>query len=153
MRIMNLTPRRPLIRAALLTLAAAMALLPRVARAQHEHPSGGEHRHPIAAKLKNPLKADARSIAAGQALFARHCAECHGDAGKGDGMMADDMDPKPPNLTDADWKHGSTDGEIFTVIRDGVKGRGMKAFGRRLTASQIWNTVNYLRSIGPAKSQ
>ena len=36
--------------------------------------------------------------------------------------MGEELTPKPSNLTDADWKHGSTDGEIFTVIRDGVKG-------------------------------
>lgn len=151
MRIIHLAPRPSLINAALLMLVASVAW-PSVARAQHEHPSGGEHRHPAAAKLKNPVAADARSIAAGKAFFARHCAGCHGDAGTGDGMMADDMDPKPPNLTDADWKHGSTDGEIFTVIRDGVKGRGMKAFGGKMTAPQIWDTINYIRSIGPAKS-
>src|SRR5213075_1256213 len=108
MRIMH-EPLRPLIRTLLVTLMTAAALMtPRAARAQHEHPAGGEHRHPAAAKLKNPVAADAKSIAAGKALYARHCAECHGDEGKGDGTMAEDMDPKPPNLTDADWKHGSS---------------------------------------------
>jgi hypothetical protein len=38
------------------------------------------------------------------------------------------MDPKPPNLTDASWKHGPSDGEIFTLIRDGSKNTAMKGF-------------------------
>jgi mono/diheme cytochrome c family protein len=60
--------------------------------------------------------------------------------------------PKPSDLTDADWTHGSTDGELFLVIRDGAKGTGMKPFSKKMTARQIWNVVNYLRTIGPAKS-
>ena len=59
--------------------------------------------------------------------------------------MADELHPKPANLTDADWKHGSSDGEIFVVIRDGVKNTGMKAFGKKLTTHQIWDVVNYVQ--------
>jgi mono/diheme cytochrome c family protein len=140
----------PLIAATLLALVGSVAL-GAVSR-QHEHPAGGEHRHPAAAKVKNPVAADAASIAAGNALYAKHCAGCHGDTGKGDGTMGDELNPKPANLTDADWKHGSSDGEIFTAVRNGIKGTGMKAFSRKMTAHQTWDVVNYLRSIGPAKS-
>ena len=118
---------------------------------QHQHEAGA-HRHPAAEQIKNPVAADAASIASGKALYEKHCTECHGDSGKGDGTMADEYTPKPANLTDAEWKHGSSDGEIFVVIRDGVKGTGMKAFARKMTAHQIWDVVNYLRSIGPARS-
>jgi mono/diheme cytochrome c family protein len=120
--------------------------------AQHDHPAAGAHRHPAAAKLTNPVKADATSIAAGKALYEKHCASCHGDTGKGDGKMGEQMNPKPSDLTGVEWKHGSTDGEIFTVIRDGVQGTGMKAFGRKLTPHEIWDLVNCLHSLGPAKS-
>jgi mono/diheme cytochrome c family protein len=116
---------------------------------QHEHPAGGAHQHPQAAKLKNPVAADAASIAAGQKLYDKQCAGCHGDTGKGDGTMGAELNPKPSNLADADWKHGPTDGEIFTVIRDGVKTTGMKAFAAKLTTHQLWDLVNYVRSIGP----
>lgn len=115
---------------------------------QHEHDAGVQ-RHPPAATLKNPVPADAASIAAGEALYMKHCSACHGDKGKGDGEMGDDLDPKPSNLTDAQWKHGSTDGEIFTVIRDGITATGMKSFSRKLAAHQIWDVINYIRSIGP----
>jgi|SRR5215831_17443756 len=133
----------------LLVLGASLAAQ------QHEHPTqhpaGGAHRHPEAAKIKNPVPATPESVAAGEKLYTKYCASCHGDTGKGDGMMGEDMDPKPANLVDAEWKHGSTDGEISVVIRDGVKSTGMKAFSRKLTAHQIWDVVNYLRSIGPQK--
>jgi high-affinity iron transporter len=117
--------------------------------AQHEMSA---HRHPEAEKITNPVAADATSIATGQTIFAKQCSSCHGDKGTGDGMMGEDLDPKPANLTDAEWKHGSSDGEIFTVLRDGVKGTGMKSFSKKLTVHQIWDVINYVRSIGPSKS-
>jgi high-affinity iron transporter len=114
--------------------------------AQHD---AGAHHHPAAAKIKNPVPATAESIAAGEQVYVKHCSECHGATGKGDGEMGDEMDPKPADLTDAQWKHGSSDGEIYTVIRSGVKGTGMKSFAKKLTAHQIWDVVNYIRTLGP----
>jgi mono/diheme cytochrome c family protein len=139
-------------RHALLTsvLTAALPLaLTALGHAQHQHPPAGAHQHPQAAKLKNPVAANAASIAAGQKLYGEQCAGCHGDAGQGDGAMGEDLTPKPSNLADADWKHGATDGEIYTVIRNGVKGSGMKAYRGKLTTRQLWDVVNYVRSIGP----
>ena len=148
-------PHARLVVAVLATCAAVPPVL--AARTpqhdQHEaaHPPTAAHRHPDAAKLKNPVVANATSIAAGQKVFARLCAACHGDAGKGDGKMGEEMIPKPADLTDGDWKHGSSDGEIYTLIRTGAKGTGMKAYSRKLTTHEIWDVVNYIRSIGPAK--
>jgi mono/diheme cytochrome c family protein len=137
--------------------AAVSAALAARAPQEHQHdaahPATGAHRHPAAAQLKNPVVADATSIAAGQKLYAKQCASCHGDTGKGDGKMGEEMNPKPADLTDADWKHGSSDGEIYTLIRDGAKGTAMKAYSRKMTTHDMWDVVNYVRSIGPAKGR
>jgi len=117
---------------------------------QHEH-EGGAHRHPDAAQMKNPVAADATSIAAGKTVFQKNCASCHGETGKGDGKMGAELNPKPSDLTDADWKHGSTDGEIFKVIHDGSPKTGMKAFKSKLSEHEIWDVVNYVHSLGPSK--
>ena|SRR5256885_14950152 len=140
---------------ALCTAALTASLVAQDPQHEHggaQHPSGGAHHHPEAAKTKNPVAADAQSIAAGKEVYDKQCAGCHGDTGKGDGAMGSDLNPKPPDLTDADWKHGSTDGELYLVIHDGAKNTGMKAFGKKLTPHQIWDVVNYIRSIGPTKS-
>src|SRR5206468_5341539 len=71
------------------------------------------HRHPEAAKMTNPVRPDATSIAAGKSLYDKHCAGCHGDSGRGDGAMGAELNPKPPDLTDAEWKHGSSRGARF----------------------------------------
>lgn len=115
--------------------------------ADHSQHQAGAHEHPEVQGLKNPLKGP-EAIEAGKKTFAKYCASCHGAEAKGDGAAGKEMDPKPPNLTDATWKHGSTDGEIFTTIRNGTK-EGMLSFKSKLTEKQVWEVVTFVRSLGP----
>jgi mono/diheme cytochrome c family protein len=59
--------------------------------------------------------------------------------------------PKPADLTDNKWDHGSSDGEIYTLILNGapVPMSEMKPMKGTLTPTQIWQIVNYIRTIGP----
>lgn len=107
------------------------------------------HTHAAAAKVANPVKADAASLAAGQKLYTTHCAMCHGATGAGDGVQASKYTPRPSNIMDVEWKHGPSDGEIFTVIRNGVPKTAMAPFSKKITERQTWDVVNYIRSIGP----
>jgi len=98
------------------------------------------------AKLKNPVPADEKSVAAGKQIYQRHCAVCHGSSGNGG--SGSDISPPAPSLTSGKWKHGSSDGEIFTVIKEGVPPDFyMEPWGDRLKDEEIWNTVNYIRSL------
>src|SRR6185369_14689002 len=72
-----------------------------------------------AARLKNPLVSDAATIEKGREVYLTHCASCHGKKGKGDGGQALGGGT-PSDLTDASWDYGSTDGEIYWVIREGI---------------------------------
>ena len=99
-----------------------------------------------AAKMKNPVAAAPESIAAGKALYAKNCAPCHGV--NGTGGSGNDLIGPAPDLTDAEWQHGGTDGEIFTNIKDGIPpDLSMGPFGDRLKDTDIWNIVNFLKSI------
>src|SRR5207237_1223504 len=99
-----------------------------------------------AAALKNPLASSPESIAAGKQAYARTCAPCHGTSGEGG--PGNDLIPAAPDLTDAAWDHGATDGEIFTNIKDGIgPDFNMTPFKDRLKDEDIWNVVNYLRSL------
>ena len=119
------------------------------AAAEGQHESGAHH-HEGAAKLKNPVKPLPASVDAGKRLYTTQCSTCHGPSGKGDGSVASAIDlPKPSDLTDANWKHGATDGELFTVISDGATGTSMPAYGKRMKPDDIWNVVNYLRTLAP----
>jgi len=102
-----------------------------------------------AAKVKNPVKSSAASIAAGKTAYGKYCKFCHGEDAKGNGALAP-KDTHPPNLVDAMWDHGSTDGEIFASIKDGIGPKfDMKSMKAKMMDNDIWNVVNYLRSIGP----
>src|SRR5262245_10300926 len=106
--------------------------------AAQDHDAGA-HTHAAAAAIKNPVKATPESISAGKKTYDTQCATCHGESGKGDGKMAASMNPpKPSDLTDASWKHGSSDGEIFTLVKDGAKGTGMRGYASRMKTDDIW---------------
>ena len=99
-----------------------------------------------AAKMRNPVPVTAESIAAGKQLYTRYCAVCHGTTGQGG--SGSDISAPAPDLTDAEWKHGSTDGEIFFVIKNGVPpDLNMEPWGDRIKDPDIWNLVNFLRSL------
>jgi cbb3-type cytochrome c oxidase subunit III len=102
--------------------------------------------NPEAAKLKNPVAASAESITLGKQLYTRNCASCHGiNATGGSGS---DISPPAPDLTDAEWMHGDSEGEIFHVIKNGIPpDLNMPAMGERLKDPDIWNVVNYVRSL------
>src|SRR5262245_41815163 len=99
------------------------------------------------AGVKSSLPSSPESIANGGKTFNRYCATCHGATGQGDGSGGAKLSPKPSNLTDAEWKHGSSDREIFAVIHDGAKDTGMKGYASRLTEREIWELINYIRSL------
>jgi len=126
------------------------ALLHSLEDGETAHPTE-PHDHPEAGALTNPTSSTAESTAAGAATYVRHCATCHGPTGRGDGRLAiatAAYGARPSNLADGTWQHGSSDGEIFASIRDGIgPDFVMDAFRLRLTESDIWNLVNYLKTL------
>jgi mono/diheme cytochrome c family protein len=114
----------------------------------------GAHTHnpppPVQAGI-NPVAPDAQSIEAGRMLYATECLECHGALGLGDGPRAATLNPPPLNLTVHVPLHG--DGQLFQFISGGVPGTAMPVFGGRLTDEQIWNLVNYLRTLAAPPPQ
>ncbi len=135
--------------AALLRTLADAASAPRPAAARARPDASGAS--PEARAPFNPVAATAASVAAGAAAYATHCAACHGVTGRGDGALAAATaayGPRPSNLADPTWRHGGSDGEIFSAIRDGIgPDFAMDAFGDRLSETDIWNLVNFIRSL------
>ena len=105
--------------------------------------------NPEAAAVKNPVPSSAKSIADGQKVYQTNCRHCHGAKALGDGPLAP-TNPSPSNLTDAEWNHGSSDGEIFFLISNGAgPDSEMKPMKTKLSDKDIWNVINYIRSLGP----
>ena len=96
------------------------------------------------------VSATPESIAAGQQVYQRNCASCHGRTG--DGGPGNDLIPAAPSLVDDQWDHGSTDKAIFDNIKNGVAPDfNMVPFKDKLKDDEIWNVVNYIRSIAKKK--
>lgn len=101
--------------------------------------------------LQNPVPATEASVKAGRLVFVKYCAPCHGNSGRGNGGMAPEGS-KPADFTDEKWEHGSTDGELFVTIRDGVGPKfDMDSWASTLTPQDMWNVINYIRTLGPKK--
>ena len=116
--------------------------------------SGGKG-DPEAAKIKNPVAATPDSLAAGEKTYQSACAPCHGKDAKGGivlSIIEDRGGNQPPDLIDDKWDHGSSDGEIFTVIKKGIgPDFFMAPFDGRITETEMWNVVNYVKSLRPEK--
>lgn len=97
---------------------------------------------PEAAAKENTVKPGPESLAKGKKLYGIDCAMCHGE--KGDGKGDTDM-KNVTDFTNPDSLKGRTDGELFYVIRHG-KGE-MPIEGDRAKDDDIWNLVNYIRSL------
>jgi mono/diheme cytochrome c family protein len=106
--------------------------------------------NPETAKVKNPVAATPESIAAGKQVYNKSCAPCHGL--NGEGGPGNDLIPAAPNLVDDKWDHGSSDGEIFDSIKNGIgPDFNMVPWKDMLKDPDMWNVVNYLRSIAKKK--
>ena len=110
------------------------------------HAQGGGRA--AAQSMQNPVPPTAASITAGMAAFKKYCAFCHGVDAKGDGPLAPEGS-NPPDLTDETWTYGSTDGEIFSVMADGLDGSVMIPIRGRMPDLDLWHIINYLRTLGP----
>lgn len=101
-----------------------------------------------ALKQVNPVKPTAESIATGKRIYGYDCEMCHGEKGNGKGDLAGDMKLQLANFGDPKSFQDKTDGELFYVIKNG-KGQ-MPAEGARAKSDQIWDMVNYIRSLAKA---
>lgn len=97
--------------------------------------------------MKNPVPLTPQVLADGRAHFADHCAGCHGNDGKGGGM-AKSMYPKAPDMTLAATQSLS-DGELFSIIENGVRLTGMPGFGSGTAESAYgsWGLVHFIRHL------
>ena len=93
----------------------------------------------------NPVAANKFSLTAGQKIYLKRCAECHGKTGNGDGPDAADLGIHPAKLSDPAMR-AQTDGELFWKITVGRK--PMPSYATRLSPTDRWNVINYLRILG-----
>lgn len=110
---------------------------------------------------------DGRDLDRGRAVYAEHCAACHGAGLEGQldwrSPGADGIYPAPPHdATGHTWHHSNAQLLDYTrlggqgvIDRLGIRNftSGMPAFGEVLGEDDIWNVLAYIRSTWPARER
>jgi copper transport protein len=104
---------------------------------------------PVSSEQANPIPPNQESVAAGQALYVVNCAPCHGQTGKGDGPVGLAMNPRPADLTQHAIPGVHTDAQLFEWITNGFPASQMPAFRARLSDTDRWHLVNFIRTFAP----
>lgn len=91
-------------------------------------------------------------VAKGKEIFGVNCTSCHGNEGKGDGMAAAALNPKPRNFLGpiSAWTHGASVKSIYVTLAHGSPGTGMASY-KALPASDRFALVHFIRSMMPEK--
>jgi mono/diheme cytochrome c family protein len=114
--------------------------------AQETKPAPKTAYHPVPvkeARAPNPVKPTPESIAEGKKIYGYDCAQCHGAAGDAQTEVGKDL--KAADLTDPATLKDRTDGAIFYILRHGHG--NMPREGDRVKSEQLWDLVNYVRSL------
>lgn len=97
-----------------------------------------------ARELENPLEATELAIAEGRDHFADHCAICHANNGSGETEINAGLYPPAPDMRTR-VTQDLTDGEIFYIIRNGVRFTGMPGWGGE--DEENWKLVLFIRHL------
>ncbi len=85
----------------------------------------------------------------GKAIYNSFCVSCHGPGGKGDGVAAAALDPKPRDLSDAKYVSGLSNEHLIKVVSKGGASVGKSAFMPPwegiIKPEDVINVVEYIR--------
>ncbi|GIW40019.1 MAG: hypothetical protein KatS3mg076_0596 [Candidatus Binatia bacterium] len=85
---------------------------------------------------------------AGKEIYAKRCAYCHGESGRGDGPAGRLLEPPPTNFADPDYWARADVAKMKDAIRNGRQGTAMMPFAPSLSEEDIDNLLSYLRTFG-----
>jgi high-affinity iron transporter len=86
------------------------------------------------------------SLINGRQLYALHCKSCHGENGKGNGNLANGLNPAPTNFHSPEKANGLSPFQAYNTIRLGVNNTAMRAFDE-LSDDEIWDLAFYVLSL------
>jgi mono/diheme cytochrome c family protein len=95
---------------------------------------------------ENPFRNDPEAWRSAAAHYETHCAACHGADGHAETAMATGLYPKVPDLTQPVVQR-LTDGELFYIIRNGVRWTGMPAWRLQHSDDESWQLVSFVRQL------
>ncbi len=99
-------------------------------------------------EAQNPVPVTPEVLDRARAHFADHCASCHGNDGRGRTSIGQNLYPKVPDMWHAETQSLS-DGELFSIIKNGVRLTGMPAWGGDTPEDdkETWELVRFIRHL------
>lgn len=94
--------------------------------------------------MKNPLSPTPLLVAEARDHFADHCATCHGNDGSGKTMIGNGLYPPAPDMRAKETQE-LTDGELFYIIKNGIRFTGMPGWG--CEDEDNWKLVLFIRRL------
>jgi mono/diheme cytochrome c family protein len=96
----------------------------------------------------NPVEATPGVIEEALLHFADHCATCHANDGSGETGMGRSLYPPAPDMRAARTQSLS-DGELFSIIENGIRLTGMPAWGTGTPEGEraSWGLVHFIRRL------
>ncbi|MES1930911.1 cytochrome c family protein [Salinisphaera dokdonensis CL-ES53] len=98
-----------------------------------------------ASGIEAPELGSEDQLLAGAANFEAMCSECHAPPGRRQSVAARGMYPRPPELTHAAEEKSA--GEIFWVIKHGIKASGMPAWGGSHSDEDMWAMTAFVEKL------
>jgi mono/diheme cytochrome c family protein len=92
-----------------------------------------------------PDLGDTARIQAGSGNYAAMCASCHLAPGQASTELSQGLYPEPPNLTQTGLQGNPA--RTFWVVKHGIKGTGMPAWGKSIDDRYIWDMVAFLQQL------
>ena len=98
--------------------------------------------------MTNPVEPAPAVLEEGLEHFADHCAVCHANDGSGNTEIGRALYPRAPDMRAAATQ-GLTDGELFSIIENGIRLTGMPAWGTGTTEGEraSWVLVHFIRHL------
>lgn len=97
--------------------------------------------------MKNPHAASSEMLARARAHWADHCASCHANDGSGNTAIGMNLYPRAPDMR-TPHTQGLSDGELFYIIRNGIRLTGMPAWGGADDdGHETWELVAFIRHL------
>lgn len=98
--------------------------------------------------MTNPVQPTPEVLEEGLEHFADHCASCHANNGSGDTEIGRNLYPRAPDMRAAPTQELS-DGELFSIIENGIRLTGMPAWGTGTPEGQraSWALVHFIRRL------
>ena len=96
----------------------------------------------------NPEASTPDALRSGLEHYADHCASCHANDGSGNTEVGRGLYPKAPDMRLAATQ-SLTDGELFSIIRNGIRLAGMPAWGSGTPEDDLgtWGLVHFIRHL------